>query len=60
MNPVGPPKGSLTFNPAGSPDFKATTAANASGDEFGRFADLTSKLVEVPKSELDKQRRAGA
>jgi len=27
------------------------------GVEFGRFEDLTRKLVQVPKKELDEKRR---
>ena len=32
--------------------------APAPADEFGRFEDLTRKLVNTPKSEVDEKRKA--
>ena len=37
----------------------AVLSESASGDgEFDAFEDLTQKLVQVPKSEIDEQREA--
>ena len=48
-----------TSNPAGSP--RSTPIAAPPGGDFDRFAHLTGKLVRLPKTELDQQRRrAGA
>jgi hypothetical protein len=45
-----------TANPAGGLSLKNTTSAK-SENEFNRFADLTKKLVQVPKSEIDEKRK---
>lgn len=48
-----------TTNPAA--EFVRITSASAdrepAPDELGRFEDLTKKLVNVPKGELDEKRR---
>jgi hypothetical protein len=38
-------------------DMAATLDSADSEDEFGRFEDLTRKLVQVPKSEIDEERK---
>lgn len=54
-----------TLNPAGSPIVRDTTpGAKQSGrqrsgsDEFDRFKDLTRKITQVPKTEVDAKRKA--
>lgn len=49
-----------TFNPLGSPlaePVKAPDLAPA-GSEFERFEDLTRKVIQVPKKEIDETRTA--
>lgn len=51
---------SQTSNPAGSPKITDTTPRPSSPpkpQEYTRFEALTSKLVKVPKSEIDEQRK---
>jgi hypothetical protein len=56
--------GVLTSNPAGSPKVTDTTprphseAGRAESNDFDRFEALTGKLVQVPKDEVDKKRKA--
>lgn len=55
------------WNAAGQPNIVTTqiptvTSAPAvvdrsDDDEFGRFEDLTRKLMQVPKSEIDEKRK---
>ena len=45
-----------TENPAGSPRVRRKEAA----DEFGAFQQLTQKLVNVPKAEVDAKRKEQA
>jgi hypothetical protein len=51
-----------TANPAGSPkitDVRITGVpepGSTKPDEFERFEDLTRKLVQVPKTEVDEKR----
>jgi len=47
---------SNTANPAGG--IKLNEPGSAKGSEFKRFQDLTAKLTQVPKSEVDAQRKA--
>src|SRR5690242_18773691 len=49
---------STTTNPAGSPNVRVKPAGKP--DEFRRFEDLTRKLAQVPKSELDDKRKTQA
>lgn len=54
MNPRQP----LTGNPAGSPKVSpASPTGPAKPDEFDRFEDLTRKLTQVPKAEIDEKRK---
>lgn len=54
----------MNINAAGNPiitipdNAEQPTEVVKSGadDEFGRFASLTSKLMQVPKSEIEEQR----
>lgn len=45
-----------TFNPLGSPlvnpDVPEARTVPSEGTEFERFADLTRKVIQVPKREL--------
>ena len=51
-------QGAATKNPAGVPTLHspATAKGNAT-DEFDAFQDLTRKLVQVPKSDVDEKRQ---
>lgn len=49
-------EGSPTSNPA---DVTFTPTEDAS-DPYNRFEDLASKLLAVPKEEIDEQREANA
>ncbi len=51
-----------TWNPAGpvlveADDQASEPAVEATHSDFGRFEDLTAKLVKVPKSEIDERRK---
>jgi len=57
----------ITSNPAGSPVIHDTTPGAltpnppSEGDsEFDRFGDLTRKLVQIPKEEVDQKRKGEA
>ena len=47
------PESATTSNPA-----TTTTKFTPKGDEYDRFEDLAKKLVKVPKSEIDAERKA--
>ncbi len=44
-------------NPVGNPRI---IAADAEGDEFQKFTSLLSRLITVPKVDVDEQRTANA
>jgi hypothetical protein len=49
-----------TANPAGSPKVSGLQVVGAlptEPAEFARFASLASKLVQVPKAEVDQRRQ---
>lgn len=48
-----------TINPAGGIRLhgESKVESKTATDEFDRFTDLTRKLVQVPKAELDDKRK---
>jgi hypothetical protein len=46
--------------PATTVTLPSNAGEAATDDEFDRFEDLTSKLIQVPKTELDEQRNESA
>jgi hypothetical protein len=51
---------SNTANPAGNPTVKGFEVPVEQTGEFQRFEDLASKLMKVPKTELDEKLKSSS